>query len=172
MLYAYFGYPALLFLVAQLRRFQVSAAGSDLPTVTMVVAAWNEEAVIAEKIENTLTQNYPPERLSLIVVSDGSTDGTDSIVKRYAAETPRVRLLHTAGREGKSVALNIGVAGASGDVLVMTDANAIFEPDAVSRLVHPLSDSAVGAVSVHLSYRRGEGTEATEGAYWRYEQVV
>lgn len=172
MLYAYFGYPALLFLVARLRRFQVSAAGSDLPTVTMVVAAWNEEAVIGEKIENTLAQDYPPERLSLIVISDGSTDGTDSIVKRYAAETPRVRLLHTARREGKSVALNIGVAGASGDVLVMTDANAIFEPDAVRHLVQPLADPAVGAVSGQLSYRKGEGTEATEGAYWRYERVV
>lgn len=172
MLYAYFGYPALLSIVARMRRFQVSAFGSDLPIITMVVAAWNEESVIEEKIENTLTQDYPSERLSLIVVSDGSTDRTDSIVERFAAATPRVRLLHTEGRAGKSVALNIGVAATSADVLVMTDANALFRFDAVRHLVGPLSDPAVGAVSGQLSYRRGEGTEATEGAYWRYEQVV
>ena len=172
MVYAYFGYPALLFLVARVRRFRVSAVGSDLPCVTMIVAAWNEEAVIGDKIENTLSQDYPSDCLSLIVVSDGSTDGTDGIVEKYAAKTTRVRLLHTEGREGKSVALNIGAAAASGDVLVMTDANAIFEPDAVRRLVHPLADPAVGAASGQLSYRKGEGTEATEGAYWRYEQIV
>jgi len=172
MLYAYLGYPALLLLVARLRPFRVSACSSELPSVTMIVAAWNEEAVIASKVENTLTQDYPRERLSLIVVSDGSTDSTDLIVERYAAETPRVQLLRTAGREGKSVALNIGAAAACGDVLVMTDANAIFEPDAVRRLVCPLSDPAVGSVSGQLLYRKGKGTEATEGAYWRYEQVV
>jgi len=169
--YAYFGYPALLAILARLRPFR-PAPDDDHPTITMIVAAWNEEDVIGEKIENTLAQDYPADLLDLIVVSDGSTDGTEEIVDRCAANTRRVRLLRSGGRRGKSAALNIGAAAASGDVLVMTDANAMFESDAIGHLVAPLADPAVGAVSGQLRYRSGEGTEVTEGAYWRYEQVV
>lgn len=170
--YAYLGYPLSLWLLTLIRRSsRIEADPSHRPRVTVVLAAWNEEDVIAEKIENTLGQSYPPELLDLIVVSDGSTDNTDSIVGRYA-DTNRVHLLHTEGRCGKSVAVNVGVAAASGDVIVLTDANAMFESEAISRLVTPLANPRVGAVSGQLRYRSGIGTEETEGSYWRYEQVV
>jgi cellulose synthase/poly-beta-1,6-N-acetylglucosamine synthase-like glycosyltransferase len=172
LLYAYFAYPAILYVLAKLRPFVPTARESERAAVTVLIAAWNEEDVIAEKIENTLSQDYPADRLDLIVVSDGSTDRTDEIVAAHAAQTGRVRLVRVESRQGKSLALNAGVDAASSDVLVMTDANATFEPDAVRRLVSALSDSAVGAVSGQLRYRPGEGTEATEGAYWRYESLV
>jgi len=172
LVYAYFGYPAILYLLARIRRSTPPSLGEEQPPVTVLVAAWNEQDVIAEKIENTLSQDYPPNLLDVIVVSDGSTDGTDEIVQRYAKETGRVRLLHTQGRQGKSVALNVGVTHTSRDVIVMTDANAMFERDAVAKLVRAMSDPKVGAVSGQLNYPTGEGTADTEGAYWRYEQKV
>jgi cellulose synthase/poly-beta-1,6-N-acetylglucosamine synthase-like glycosyltransferase len=170
--YAYFGYPAILALSAACRRTHAGAIRGYRPTVTVVVAAWNEAASIADKIENTLGQHYPPELLDMIVVSDGSTDGTDEIVERYVATTGRLRLLRTEGRQGKSLALNLGVPAATGEIAVLTDANAIFAPDAVSRLVEPLADARVGAVSGELKYRTAGGLDEGEGVYWRYEQWV
>jgi len=181
--YTYFGYPALLALASWIGRSRVGAlpcaptemparSGDQLPTVTVVVAAWNEGATIADKIENTLNQSYPAELLAMIVVSDGSTDGTDEIVERYAASTGRVRLLRTGGQQGKSMALNLGVPAARGEIVVLTDANATFAPEAVARLVKRFSDSRVGAVSGELKYRTSGGLDEGEGVYWRYEQRV
>jgi cellulose synthase/poly-beta-1,6-N-acetylglucosamine synthase-like glycosyltransferase len=147
-------------------------APNGRPPVTVVLAAWNEAATIADKIENTLNQSYPAELLEMVVVSDGSTDGTDEIVERYAASTGRVRLLRTGGQQGKSMALNLGVPAARGEIVVLTDANATFAPDAVARLVKRFSDSRVGAVSGELKYRTSGGLDEGEGAYWRYEQRV
>ncbi len=136
LLYAYFGYPLLL---ARCRKGRGNSGtvselpSRELPTVTVVVAAYNEAAVIGAKIENTLSQHYPLERLDLMVISDGSTDDTDRIVEEYAARTGRVRLLHTGGREGKSLALNLAVPQARGELVVLTDANAMFHEDAVAR---------------------------------------
>ncbi len=172
LVYAYFGYPLALAALGRLRRPRPISDGDILPAVTMVVAAWNEEAVIAEKIENALAQQYPPDRLDLIVVSDGSTDRTDEIVEEYAQRTGRVKLLRTRGREGKSAALNLGTPAARGEIVVLTDANAILQPEAVARLVRPFADPRVGAVSGQLLYRQAEGLGEGEGVYWRYEQAV
>jgi cellulose synthase/poly-beta-1,6-N-acetylglucosamine synthase-like glycosyltransferase len=179
-LYGYFGYPLLLAVLARLRRGRPLALRDIQPRVTMVVTAWNEDQVIAEKIENTLALDYPPDKLDLIVVSDGSTDLTDEIVTSYAQRptpgaaegTGRVRLLHTAGRQGKSAALNLGVPEATGEIVVLTDANAVFQKDAIARLVRPFGDSRVGAVSGQLHYHQETALGEGEGAYWRYEQAV
>ncbi|MFB3879853.1 MAG: glycosyltransferase family 2 protein [Armatimonadota bacterium] len=188
--YTYFGYPALLGVAALVRRTPEphplrpprarrgggegpgGPAGRTGPSVTVVVAAWNEAGTIADKIENTLGQSYPAELLEMVVVSDGSTDGTDEIVQRYAASTGRVRLLRTGGQQGKSLALNLGVPEARGEIVVLTDANATFAPDAVERLVGRFADPRVGAVSGELKYRTSGGLDEGEGAYWRYEQRV
>lgn len=171
LLYVYFGYPALLFLLGLLGRTVRFDRAAFQPTVSVVLAAWNEAEVIGHKIENTLGQQYPPDRLDLVVVSDGSADATDEIVEQYAEQTARVKLLRTEGRQGKSAALNIGVSAARGDIVVMTDANAMFELDAVASLVGALADSRVGSVSGELRYRT-QGTADTESAYWRYERGV
>jgi cellulose synthase/poly-beta-1,6-N-acetylglucosamine synthase-like glycosyltransferase len=169
--YAYFGYPLLLFLVGFVRRRPQSERSTSQPSVSVIVAAWNEASTIADKIENTLGQSYPSEQLELIIVSDGSTDSTDEIAERYARKTGRVKALRTQGREGKSAALNLGVSAADADVIVMTDANAMFEPDAIAQLVGCLADNRVGAVSGELRYR-SEALSDTEGVYWKYEQRV
>jgi cellulose synthase/poly-beta-1,6-N-acetylglucosamine synthase-like glycosyltransferase len=170
--YAYFGYPIILALSAIGRRQRAVALQGYRPTVTVVLAALDEVAIIAHKIENTLSQHYPSELLYMIVVSDGSTDGTDDIVERYAATTGRLRLLRTERRQGKSLALNLGVPAAQGEIVLLTDANATFAPDAVARLVEPLADGRVGAVSGELKYGTVGGLDEGEGAYWRYEQRV
>jgi len=172
MLYAYLGYPLLLVAFGRVRRPRPILRSEARPTVTVVVAAWNEEAIIGEKTANTLTQDYPADRLDLVVVSDGSTDRTDAIVEEHAGQSRRVRLLHTKGRQGKSVALNIGVPATTGEIVVLTDANAMFRKEAVAQLVRPFGDPRVGAVSGQLCYRPGEGLKEGEGFYWRYEQRV
>jgi cellulose synthase/poly-beta-1,6-N-acetylglucosamine synthase-like glycosyltransferase len=172
LVYAYFGYPLLLLAGGRRRATSAPADGAGLPSVTVVIAAWNEERVITEKLENTLALDYPPQLLNVVVVSDGSTDETDARVQGFVDRTGRVQLLHTAGREGKSVALNVGIPAARGDLLVLTDANAMFVPDAIQWLVKPFADARVGAVSGELRYHDETGAGVGESAYWRYEQRV
>ena len=167
--YVYFVYPALLFLLSRLRPRPVRR-GTIQPSVTMVVPAYNEEAAIEAKVRNSLEQRYPRGLLEILIVSDGSTDGTDEIVRRYAAET--VRLVRRP-REGKIAALNAAAALATGDILVLTDANSLLEPDAVARLVESFADPEVGAVCGNKKLRPPKGGDATqggEGIYWRYDK--
>ncbi len=176
LLYAYFGYPLLLHLVARSRRSRHTGVTADQvqfqPSVTVVFAARNEEAVIAQKLDNILAQNYPAERLDVVVISDGSTDRTDEIVEAYVRCTNRVILLQSGGRRGKSASLNLGMQAASGEMIVLTDANAMFKPDAISRLVAPFCNSQVGAVSGQLRYTESGRSASGEGVYWRYEQWI
>ncbi len=172
MLYAYFGYPLLLLVLGARRRFQWAEAGEYRPRVTILFAAWNEAEVIAEKLDNSLSQGYPSELLDVVVVSDCSDDGTDEIVEEYAARSGRVRLLRAAERQGKSAALNLGAPAAQGEIVVFTDANAVFASDAVEWLVRPFADPRVGAVSGQLHYQDAGGAGLSESAYWRYEQRV
>ncbi len=166
--YAYLGYPLLLGLLAPLlgRTFQ---EGEATPAVSLVVAAHNEAAVIAEKIENALALDYPADRLQLIIVSDASTDGTDEIVSNCG--DPRVALIRQEPQGGKSAALNRGVSGAVGDILVFSDANSMFSPGALCALARRFADPRVGAVSGVLQYG-ADSAHTGEGLYWRYEQVV
>ncbi|HEX2163793.1 MAG TPA: glycosyltransferase family 2 protein [Thermoanaerobaculia bacterium] len=173
--YLYFGYPALIWLVARSRpRPLRPAPGAEPPTLSVIVPAFDEEAVIGEKLANTLAADYPPERLEVLVASDGSTDGTEAIVARHAAADRRVRLL-ALPRRGKAAALDAAAAAARGDVLVLTDANALVEPDAFARLAAPFADPAVGGVCGRKRYRLGRGADATElgeNLYWRYDQWI
>lgn len=175
-LYAHVGYPVLLALLARLRPRRAPRGGGELPrpSVSIVVAAWNEEAVIAAKVDNALAQDYPADRLEVVVASDGSTDRTSELVSARAG--PRVRLVEVSPRGGKARALRHGVAVARGDVLVLTDANAMFERDAVSRLVDRLV--APGAEDVSCAFGcveiRPEGCPygASEGLFYRVERAI
>lgn len=169
--YAYLGYPLLLALLRPRRARRVAPA-LTLPSMSVIVAAFNEARVIARKIASTLEQPYPRDRLEVIVVSDGSTDGTDRIVASYG--DPRVTLVRQEPRAGKSAALNRGVAAARGDVLVFTDANALFAPGALARLAAPFGDPRVGLVSGQGLYAGGAGRDAraVAGGYVRYEARI
>ena len=168
--YTYVGYPLILRGLAGRRRSP--AAGPAVhPALSVIVAAFNEAGWIADKLRTTVGQRYPPDRLEVIVVSDGSTDGTDAIVANHP--DPRVRLVRQEPRAGKSLALNRGVAAARGEVLVFTDANALFAPDALARLAAPFGDGRVGLVSGQGLYREaGHDARAVAGGYVRYEAAV
>lgn len=168
LVYAYLGYPLLL---ACARPFaaRAYAAGAQAPQVSVIVAAHNEADVIMDKIRNFLALDYPAERKQLIVISDGSSDGTDEIVQTFQDE--RIVLIRQEPQAGKSSALNRGVEAASGEVLVFTDANSMFSAEALRHLVAPFVDPRVGATSGVLQYEADEGSSG-EGLYWRYEQEV
>src|SRR5438132_3179944 len=174
--YVYAGYPALVFVVAHLRPRAVHAA-PHLPTVSFIVAAYNEEASIAEKIENTLGLDYPPDRLEMIVASDGSTDRTEEIVA--SRSTDRVRLLALRGRHGKTIAQNRAVEVARGEILVFSDATTVYRPDTMRALVAPFADPQVGCVAgwvvmgVEAAIHRGRSAYA-DYEQWlrRYESLI
>jgi glycosyltransferase involved in cell wall biosynthesis len=148
-----------------------SATVAGQPSLSVIVAAFNEAGCIREKIDTTLAQAYPPRRMEIIVVSDGSTDATDAIVARHS--DPRVRLVRQEPRAGKSRALNRGAAAARGEVLVFTDANAMFGPDALARLAAPFADPRVGLVSGQGLYAAESGdARAVSSGYVRFEAML
>ncbi len=171
--YVYAGYPLLCALLAGVRRRRVAAAPIT-PRVTVLIAAYNEVACIGQTVRNKLVLDYPPELLEIIVVSDGSTDGTDEAVAAIAAVEPRVRLLRQEPRAGKTSALNLAHALAAGEIIVFSDANSLYAPDALRRLMEPFADPAVGYVTGRMLYRARDGSLTGEGcsAYMRYENAL
>lgn len=168
MAYTYVGYPLVLLVLRRFLRRQPVLAGSS-PPVTMIISAYNEAAVIAAKIRNALDTSYPPDRLDVIVVSDGSTDATDRLAAEAAGE--RLRLLRSPERRGKAHAMNLGAAHATGTILLFTDANVFFDRDAVGCLVRSFEDPWVGAVVGRVTLRPEGSHEAVgESLYMRYEQ--
>jgi cellulose synthase/poly-beta-1,6-N-acetylglucosamine synthase-like glycosyltransferase len=167
--YTWLGYPLLLRLLAARRRTPPEPLGPPpAATVSVIVAAFDEARCIRQKIDSTLAQGGLGGRLEVIVVSDGSTDATDAIVARHP--DPRVRLIRQEPRAGKSRALNRGAAAARGDLLVFTDANAMFAPDALARLAAPFDDPGVGLVTGHGLYAAtGGDARAVASGYVRYE---
>jgi cellulose synthase/poly-beta-1,6-N-acetylglucosamine synthase-like glycosyltransferase len=169
--YVYFGYPLLIAILARwVPRRSTSSETGDFPSVTLIVSAYNEGAVIALKLENSLALDYPQGRLEILVVSDCSTDGTDEIVRGFAARG--VRLVRQSERLGKSAGLNLGVQAASGDLLVFSDANAIYQPDAIRHLIKHFSDERVGYVVGNARYVDGSAlvsSAQSEGLYWKLE---
>lgn len=168
--YVYLGYPLLLWGLSRVLG-RPHGAGPALPTVTIVVAAYQEAAVIGAKLTNFENIDYPAARLKMIVVSDGSTDGTDEIVRRCGE--PRVRLLRQEPRRGKAAALGLALDHVDTEVVVFTDANVLFDPEAIRQLVRAFGDPEVGAVTgtVHLQDTKA-GYAESEGAYYRYERFL
>jgi cellulose synthase/poly-beta-1,6-N-acetylglucosamine synthase-like glycosyltransferase len=166
LLYAYLLYPVLLFAMSATRpRREGSEGDSAAPSLSIIVAAYNEELCIAQKIENFLSCQYPG-KAELIVISDGSSDRTGEIAESMASE--RVRVIRQPERRGKGVAVNAGAAAARGEVLVFTDANTMFAADALTELVRPLRDKSIGLVTGISRY--SDGTIGS--AYQRYEQML
>jgi cellulose synthase/poly-beta-1,6-N-acetylglucosamine synthase-like glycosyltransferase len=170
-LYAYAGYPLVLWVWSVYQRRTVLRA-SIIPPVSIVIAAWNEAPRLAARIENCLKQEYPFDRLEVVVVSDGSSDDTESVVHGYA---PRVvRLVILAARQGKAAALNEGVAQATGDIIVFADARQQFSLTSVACLVANFSDPSVGAVSGELILESDPESGGAEGVgvYWKLEKWI
>jgi GT2 family glycosyltransferase len=174
MAYIYWGYGALLRLLVRLRGETALRAGFDnnaWPFVTILLTVHNEERNIARRLANLTTQDYAPGRMEIMVVSDGSTDRTETIVEELSRERP-VRLIRTA-RLGKSGAQNVAMREAGGDIVVLTDAEASFDPACVREMVAAFAEETVGCVTAHLRLAERSGAvAASQGMYWSYELKI
>ena len=168
-IYVYFGYPALLWILSRLRPRPVRDAGVT-PYATFVIPAYNEERNIAAKVENTLSLDYPPERVEVLVVSNGSTDRTNEIVRAFS--DPRVRLI-ALEQPGKMEALNEGARSARGEILVFTDADFFLDRHSLRELARKFADPEVGGVCGTRGsgmQRDGDATGEGEGMYGRWDR--
>jgi cellulose synthase/poly-beta-1,6-N-acetylglucosamine synthase-like glycosyltransferase len=172
MLYTYLLYPLLIIVWARLFRRHTPAGELDLPTVSMVIAAYNEEDVIGKKLRNCLALDYPAERIEFLLGSDGSTDQTNEILSDCV--DARIRAFLYQERAGKLNVLNKIVPAARGDILVFSDANTMYESDAVQKLVRHFEDLTVGGVCGRLILMNPNDSDGGrgEGLYWRYENVL
>ena len=170
--YTYLIYPVLLWLLAAGRKMPEYAPLSEWPAASLIIAAHNEEATLRAKLENALAMDYPAEQLDIIVVSDASTDGTDHIAAEFAERG--VRLHRQEARGGKTEAQNTGVRLARGQFLAFSDANSMYAPSALKRLLAPFADERIGCVCGELQYANPDeqGAGKGEGLYWRYEQFL
>jgi cellulose synthase/poly-beta-1,6-N-acetylglucosamine synthase-like glycosyltransferase len=165
LVWTHLAYPAGARALARVAERRVRKAEIE-PTVTVVVAAYNEEASIARRLENLLELDYPREKVELVVSSDASTDGTDEI----ALEFPEVRVISNP-RGGKVAAQDRAVRQAAGEIVAFSDANCTWSPDALRKLVRAFADPAVAYVCGQLRILRPDGSNK-EGLYWRYEMGV
>jgi glycosyl transferase family 2 len=163
------GYPVAAAVVSRRQRRPVRKADIT-PDVTIVVAAHDEVEVIGRRVRNLLDLDYPPERVRIVVASDGSTDGTDAVVRELADGDERVRLV-SGPRRGKVPTQDAVVADIDSEVVAFSDANALWAPDALRKLVRNFADPDVGYVCGRLELQDSDGTNR-EGIYWRYELWV
>lgn len=169
--YTYIGYGIVLFLLIRLLgRKKVSPVPAELPTVTVMIAAYNEQDFIEKKIGNTLALDYPEGRVKYLFVTDGSTDGTNAIVENY----PAIRLMYNPARNGKIAAVHRAMQEVDTDIVVFTDANTLLNREALIKIARHYSDPRVGAVSGEKRVEVTETADATaaEGFYWRYESKL
>jgi len=170
--YTFLGYPAVVFAVSRLHRRAITTEKTAaLPSVTTVVVAHNEAERIRARVENLLASDYPATRLEALIVSDGSVDGTAGIARSVSDD--RVRVLEREESSGKASGLNLAIAEARGDIVVLGDARQLFEPKAVRKFVACFGDPDVGAVCGWLDVVHG--ADAVSGgvdAHWRLENLI
>lgn len=175
--YTYIGYGLVLYALVSIKRLLAPkgkpANGRDdfLPSVTILVAAYNEADVIAEKIANTLRLDYPKEKIKYLFVTDGSDDGTPDIIAQYSD----LQLLHQPEREGKTKALHRGMSVVETSIVILTDANTLLNPEAIRKIVGHYQNEKVGAVAGEkriIVEESDQASRAGEGLYWRYESAL
>ena len=175
--YTYVGYGLILYLLVFIKRLAIKAkpladiTDDCLPEVTLMVCAYNEEDIISEKMSNIHSLDYPADRLHLVWVTDGSTDNTNSILSTY----PDVKIVFSPERRGKSAALKHGIKEVSTEIVMMTDANTMLNPEAVREIVRLMQDPKVGCVSGEKKVMaKSDSDEAAqgEGLYWKYESTL
>jgi poly-beta-1,6-N-acetyl-D-glucosamine synthase len=173
--YTHIGYAAVLYMILRIKRLIVpvrSFVNKEYePHVSFIVPCYNEAPILEDKILNTLTLDYPKDKIEFIFVTDGSDDGSDAIVSNYAD----IKLMHDIARKGKSAAENRSVAAAKGDIVIFSDANTILNADAVRQLVKHYADPHIGAVSGEkriMQQRKDNAAGSGEGFYWKYESKL
>jgi cellulose synthase/poly-beta-1,6-N-acetylglucosamine synthase-like glycosyltransferase len=182
--YSYFLYPCILFAlysIAQIRRDWQYLSGrkdrriyalrqEELPSVSLVIAAYNEQRHLPDRIINIRNLEYPRNKLEVIIVSDGSDDRSNEILS--GATDEQIRTILLPSRKGKANALNVGVAQATNDILIFSDAATLFAPDSIQKLVRHFSGPKVGVVCGLLKFKATAESQQTEGIYWKYETII
>jgi len=174
--YAYFGYPLCLLIISVFKKsirpndYELRAKSYQLPSVTFLITAHNEEKLIRKKIENTLSQDYPSGRLEIIIASDCSTDETDTIVQSFKDQG--IKLVGAPERKGKEHAQKLALDTAGGEIIVFSDVATILKPDGISSIVKNFADPSVGCVSSEDKFIGQNGNLSGEGAYVRYEMFL
>ena len=176
--YTYLGYGILLYIILRLKRLFAGAprkavmpSDEQLPTITLLICAYNEEDVVAEKMANTLAIDYPREKFRIMWVTDGSTDRTNELLKAY----PEVDVVFSPERLGKSAALKHGLQELQTRYVACTDANTMINPGAMKEIARLFTDPTVGCVSGEkrvVARKEGEMAAEGEGLYWRYESTL
>ena len=173
--YTYLGYGIVLLLLVKLKQRFVKSFifknDVELPSVTLLIAAFNEESIIEAKIEDCLNLNYPKEKLEIIFITDGSSDQTPTLVAKNTA----VKLMHEDVRAGKMAAIKRAIPLITSEIIVFTDANTFLNPDAVLQLVKHYQNENVGAVAGEkriMVDSSADASAAGEGFYWKYESAL
>lgn len=175
--YTFVGYGILLYIIIKIKRavkgrkITVDVADELLPTCTLVVAAYNEEHFIAEKIANSLALQYPASKLKFVFVTDGSNDRTPDIIAQF----PQIQLLHQPGRAGKIAAVHRAMEYVTTEIAVFTDANTFLNPEAITRICRHYADPTVGCVAGEKRVQidaNADASAAGEGFYWKYESAL
>jgi cellulose synthase/poly-beta-1,6-N-acetylglucosamine synthase-like glycosyltransferase len=171
LLYVYAGYPLLVFVVSLISPKRVKR-GRIEPMVTVLITAYNEEQAIRKKLENTLAIEYPRNKLEILVASDGSTDGTDEIVKEFGDRG--VKLFRQEGRLGKTYTQNKAVELATGEIILFSDATTAYPPEVMLEMLPNFYDESVGCVAGKLIYVDDSSSNVGKGArsYWNYETFL
>ena len=170
-IYAFIGYPAFLAILSIIFKHTVIKRDRTDFTVTLIIAAYNEENIIREKLLNSLQLDYPSHNIEIIVSSDGSTDKTDEIVKSFKEQG--IKLNRVEGRKGKTEAQNQTVRLAKGDIIVFSDANAFYKSDSIKNIVQNFNDERVGGVCGKLIYSNGNNLDKdAESTYWNFESYI
>ena len=167
--YPYFLFPMIMALLIRVKTSSWER-NKYSPCISIIISVYNEEQVIREKIENSLTLEYPEDLLEILVVSDGSTDRTHEIVQSFS--DPRVVLQIYSERAGKTECLNQAVPGARGEIILFTDANSMFPADTLLNLSRNFIDEQIGLVTGWTKYRTAEGGEETTGLYAKLEKIT
>jgi cellulose synthase/poly-beta-1,6-N-acetylglucosamine synthase-like glycosyltransferase len=175
-IYSYIGYGILIFLLVQAKKLFKNRENHEQelffePDITMVVAAFNEEDFIDKKIENSLALDYPPDKLKLIFITDGSTDNTPAIIERFA----NIQLLHQPERRGKVAAMNRAIHFVSTDYVIFSDANTLLNKECVREMVKHYKNPSVGGVAGEKKIIATSNEQAAgvgEGLYWKYESFL
>jgi poly-beta-1,6-N-acetyl-D-glucosamine synthase len=168
--YTYLGYPLLIALIARIKPTP-DLYFETFPSITFLIPAYNEEAYISKKLDNTLSLDYPRDKFQILVAADGSSDQTAEIVKSYSRHG--VELSYVPDRNGKMAAIVRAVEFARGEIVVFSDANNMYDRQAIRELILPFSDPKVGATTgAKLIVEDGRDLSSAEGLYWKYESAI
>lgn len=175
LIYPYTFYPLLLTVLSKLRKNDFNPANTEdyQPLVTLIISAYNEEDIIKEKLENTVSINYPIDKLEVLIVSDASTDKTDDIVNHWSVGNPNFKLIRQKQRLGKTSGLNLAVPNAKGEIIVFSDANAMYHENSIIELIKYFTNPQIGYVMGAAMYNAAKDPSSeSEGLYWKFELFV